>query len=64
MSVRDENVEAVRAVRESLLRKYGGLRGWVRHLQQLDRRREAQGATTGRKPRKASVRGEFRDRMT
>ena len=56
MSVRDENVEAVRAARESLLRKYGGLRGWVRHLQQLDRQREAERAVTARKPKKASAR--------
>ena len=44
MPVRDENVEAVRAARESLVRKYGGFRGWFRHLQQLDRERDAQAA--------------------
>ncbi len=46
--VRDENVEAVRAARQALLRKYGGLDGWFRHLQQRDRRR---GLRTGCKPK-------------
>jgi hypothetical protein len=52
MAVLDENVEAVRAARESLVRKYGGLRGWFRHLQQLDRQREKQAAARQRKPKK------------
>ncbi len=44
MALRDENVEAVRAARDLLLRKYGGLHGWFRHLQSLDRRRQAKAA--------------------
>jgi hypothetical protein len=40
MPIQDENVEAVRSARESLCRKFGGLRGWFRHLQQRDRRRK------------------------
>jgi hypothetical protein len=35
----DENVLAVRQVRESLIRRHGGLDGWVRHLQAMDRAR-------------------------
>jgi hypothetical protein len=37
--VRDENVEAVRAARESLITSYGGLDGWFHQLQQRDRQR-------------------------
>ncbi len=55
MPIRDENVEAVRAARESLVRKYGGLRRWFRHLQQLDRQRAAQAEKGRRKPRKKST---------
>jgi hypothetical protein len=55
MPIRDENVEAVRAARESLVRKYGGLRGWVRHLQQLDRKRESQAAAVRGKRKKTST---------
>jgi hypothetical protein len=44
MAFRDENVEAVRAARESLVRKFRGLRGWFRHLEERDRRRAAQPA--------------------
>jgi hypothetical protein len=53
MALRDENVEAVRAARDSLLLKYGGLHGWFRHLQSLDRRRQAKAA----RRRKASPKG-------
>jgi hypothetical protein len=56
MPIRDENVEAVRAAREALVRKYGGLRGWFRHLQQLDRKRGSQAAVTGGKRKKTSTR--------
>jgi len=49
MPIRDENVEAVRAAREALLRKYGGLHGWFRHLQQCDRRRKRATADRRRK---------------
>ena len=40
MPIRDENVKAVRDARQSLLRKFGGLRGWFRHLQQRNQRRK------------------------
>ncbi len=55
MPVRDENVEAVRAAREHLVRKYGGLRGWFRHLQQLDRRRDAQAVAARQDRTKAAT---------
>jgi len=48
MAIKDENVEAVRAVRQSLARKYGGLSGWFRHLQDRDRKRQSS-ATASRK---------------
>ena len=54
MVIQDENVEAVRTARESLLRKYHGLRGWVRHLQARDAQREAQAAAKRRGRKKAS----------
>lgn len=39
MQAIDENVERVRQVSESLIKKHGGFDGWFRHLQALDRRR-------------------------
>ncbi len=51
MPVQDENVEAVRAARGALIGKYGGLRGWFRHLQQLVRKRRAPASRQGQ-PRK------------
>jgi len=48
MALRDENVETVRAARESLARKFGGLKGWFRHLQERDPKRQAR-AGAGRK---------------
>lgn len=41
MALKDENVEAIRAARQSLARKFGGLAGWFRHLQDRDRKRQA-----------------------
>lgn len=51
MTIQDENVEAVRTARESLIRKFRGLGGWFRHLQERDRQREI-GATAKRHDRK------------
>jgi hypothetical protein len=42
----DPNVEAVRKASEKLIAKHGGLQGWIRHLQDLEKRRK-------QKPRKA-----------
>ena len=50
MTIRDENVEAVREARESQLKKFSGLDGWFRHLQARDRQRAAQGrAASGKR---------------
>jgi hypothetical protein len=48
----DENVLAVRKARQALIRRYGGLDGWIRHLQALDRRRRG---AQKRTPRHRSV---------
>jgi hypothetical protein len=55
MALQDENVEAVRTARESLVRKFHGLRGWFRHLQQRDRKREAQAIANRRNRKKTSI---------
>jgi len=34
----DPLIDDVRRVRESLVRKYGGLRGWAEHLRELQQR--------------------------
>lgn len=34
----DPLIDDVRRVRESLVRKYGGLRGWAEHLRELQKR--------------------------
>jgi hypothetical protein len=33
----DPNVEEVRRVRDMLIGKYGGLRGYIKHLQAMDK---------------------------
>ena len=35
----DVIVDAVRRVRDKLVKRYGGLDGWIEHLQTLDRER-------------------------
>jgi hypothetical protein len=60
MTVRDENVEAVRAAREALVRKFSGLDGWFRHLQQRDRRRVARGGSCKRKTTATATKGTLR----
>ncbi len=37
----DVNVDKVRRVRDELVKRYGGLDGWIRHLQAMDRDRTA-----------------------
>jgi hypothetical protein len=39
MAVTDENLDRVHQARHALIKKYGGLDGWFRHLQAQDRRR-------------------------
>ena len=57
MTIRDENVEAVREARESLIKKFGGLDGWFRRLQTLDRRRATRRGEVARQPKKISIGG-------
>jgi hypothetical protein len=47
---RDVIVDEVRRVRQELVEKYGGLDGWIRHLQALERERARK--ATNRKVRK------------
>lgn len=42
---RDVIVDEVRRVREVLVRRYGGLDGWIEHLQEMERAREAKQRT-------------------
>jgi hypothetical protein len=37
--ITDSNVEEVRRVREELIKRHGGLDGYMKHLQQMDRER-------------------------
>jgi hypothetical protein len=41
----DPNVDEVRRVRDELVKKYGGLDGWIKHLQSLKRTRERNSKT-------------------
>ena len=36
---RDVIVDEVRRVRDELVKRYGGLDGWIKHLQAMDRER-------------------------
>ncbi len=55
MPLQDENVEAVRAAREALIRKYRGLRAWFRHLQERDRQRKARAIPHRRNRKNMSI---------
>ena len=63
MSV-DVIVDEVRRVREELVKRYGGLDGWIEHLQAMDRERAGKAkkrpvrklASHGRKGRKRAAR--------
>jgi len=47
---RDPIVDEVRRVREELVKRHGGLDGWISHLQEMDRQRAAQARRrTGKK---------------
>jgi hypothetical protein len=39
LSKNDVIVDEVRRVRDELVKKYGGLDGWIQHLQAMDRER-------------------------
>ena len=56
MTIRDENVEAVRAARDAQIKKFRGLDGWFRHLQARDRQRAAAGRSASRRRKADSPR--------
>jgi hypothetical protein len=60
MAVTDENLEAARKARESLVEKHGGAKGWFEHLLRADRRRIAtqKKSSNVRKNRSKSARKE------
>lgn len=41
----DPNVDEVRRVRDELVKKYGGLEGWIEHLQLQERTRKRKAKT-------------------
>jgi hypothetical protein len=47
----DENVQAVREARQKLIRRHGGLGGWIRHLMAMDQARIRREKTQRRKKR-------------
>ena len=48
----DPNVEEVRRVREKLIAQHGGLQGYIRHLQALEKRKKRKTRSTRRKSKK------------
>jgi hypothetical protein len=52
--VRDVIVDEVRRVRDELVKRYGGLDGWIKHLQAMDRERarKAKRRTAKKQPAK------------
>ncbi len=64
----DVIVDEVRRVRDKLVKRYGGLDGWIEHLQAMDRERAAKALRltdnktvgNGRKRRKPSTRARAR----
>lgn len=65
---RDVIVDEVRRVRDELVKRYGGLEGWIEHLQAVDRERAGKtrrptakkAAEKDRKRRKRPVRSQSR----
>lgn len=60
MTVRDENVERCREVREKLVQQYGGLAGWFRHLQAKCRKRESERSALSRRGKAATAKSRVR----
>ena len=56
MAVRDVIVNRVRRVREDLIKGYGGLEGYFRHLQELDREHQARARAAGKAARRGKLR--------
>ena len=53
--ITDSNVEEVRRVREELIKRHGGLDGYMKHLQAMDRERNR--TTKRKRARRATTRG-------
>ena len=51
---RDVIVDEVRRVREQLVKRYGGLDGWIEHLQTMDRQRAGKAKQQTAKKRTAN----------
>ena len=64
----DAIVDEARRTRDELVKRYGGLDGWIAHLQGMDRERDKQRVTVkkiagnGKKRRKRSARTRVRRR--
>ena len=69
---RDVIVDEVRRVRENLVKRYGGLDGWIEHLQAMDRERVRRAkqrtvrkpASNGRKGRTQAAKGKTERAIT
>lgn len=49
--IKDVILDEIQRVRKELIEKYGGLDGWIDHLQEMDREREAKAKNrTKKKP--------------
>lgn len=63
--ITDSNVEEVRRVREELIKRHGGLDGYMRHLQTVERKqiRKTKKKPTGRTGARALKNGRRERRM-
>lgn len=48
--MKDDIVEEIRQIREALIKRYGGIEGYFRHCQALDRAWAARSKSRRRKP--------------
>lgn len=53
----DPLLDEVRKRREDLIKQHGGLRSWVKHLQELQKAAPAKPASTERSPKRPRRRG-------
>ncbi len=53
--IKDPIVEEVHRVSEMLIKRHGGLRGYIKHLQALDKAKKRQPARRKSAPRKRSA---------
>jgi hypothetical protein len=55
--IEDPLLDEVRKRREDLIKQHGGLRSWVKHLQELQKAAPAKPTTTGGSPKRPRRRG-------